>query len=136
MPFVRCFYHVIWATKHRAPLITPDVERVLFQTVREKTQMLGCPILAMEAVEDHIHVAVAIVPRIAVAEWVRQVKRLSSRQINALFPDREPRFSWQESYGVLTFGAKNLEFVVEYVNRQKAHHAANTLVRYLEQVDS
>ncbi|MCA9903018.1 MAG: IS200/IS605 family transposase [Anaerolineae bacterium] len=135
MPFVRCFYHVIWATKYRAPLITPDVERALLQTVREKSQMLGCPILAIEAVEDHIHVAVANVPRIAVAEWVRQVKGLSSRQINALFPDRELRFAWQESYGVLTFGAKNLEFVVEYVNRQKAHHAANTLEMYLEQTE-
>jgi len=135
MPFVRCFYHVIWATKYRAPLITSDVERALFQAIDEKSHALGCPIQAIGAVEDHVHVAVTIVPRVSVSEWVRQVKGLSTRQINSLFPNLEPRFSWQESYGVLTFGAKNLRFVVEYVQHQKEHHAANALETYLEQTE-
>ncbi|MCC6612420.1 MAG: IS200/IS605 family transposase [Anaerolineae bacterium] len=135
MPFVRCFYHVIWATKYREPLITPEIERILRQAVDEKSAALGCPIHAIGVVEDHVHVAVTIVPRVSVAEWVRQVKGLSARHINALFPNLEPHFSWQESYGVLTYGAKNLRFVVGYVQNQKEHHAANSLQDYLEQTE-
>jgi REP element-mobilizing transposase RayT len=28
MPYWRMFYHIVWTTKHRAPLITPDLEGI------------------------------------------------------------------------------------------------------------
>ena len=33
MPYWRMFYHVVWATKRRLPLITAEVEAVLFPAV-------------------------------------------------------------------------------------------------------
>ncbi len=50
-----------------------------------------------------------------------------------MFPHLPSHFHWQSSYGVLTFGAKNLDFVVAYIQNQKTHHAQNQLERYLEQ---
>ena len=135
MPFWRCYYHIIWATKNRSLWITPQIEPVIFATIREKANELGTEILAMNTVPDHIHVAVSIPPKLAVAEWVKQMKGTSTRDVNAKFPDLETSFGWQQSYGVLTFGAKNSKFVVEYVERQKEHHANQTLQPYLEQID-
>ncbi len=82
-----------------------------------------------------MHVAVSIPPKLSVAEWVKQAKGNTTREINARFPDLDTAFSWQNGYGVLSFGAKNLDFVVNYVTRQKEHHANLTLKSYLEQVD-
>jgi putative transposase len=135
MPFWRCYYHLIWATKNRAAWISPQVESAIIAAVREKANTLESPILAANTVADHMHIAVSVPPKLAIAEWVRQIKGAASRSVNEQFPALETAFGWQGSYGVLTFGAKHLEFVVSYVERQKEHHANNTLERYLEQID-
>ena len=135
MPFWRCYYHLIWATKNRAPFITPKIEQLIFDTIREKSHTLDSSVLAINTVTDHLHIAACIPPKYSIAEWVKQVKGVSTRDINAQFPDLETSFAWQQSYGVLTFGAKNLNFVVAYVERQKEHHANETLEPYLEQID-
>ena len=135
MPFWRCFYHVIWTTKHRAPLITTENEPIIFHVVRDKTAELGGEVLAVNAVSDHMHVAVSIPPKVAVAEWVKRTKGVSAYEINQRFPDSFDPFRWQDGYGVLTFGARNLDTVVSYVQRQKEHHAQNDLLAYLEQVE-
>ncbi len=135
MAFWRCYYHIVWATKRRQPLITPDIERVIIQTAMEKSQSMGCHILAMNGVADHMHTAVCIPPHVAVAEWVRSVKGLSAHTVNDLFPDLEVRFQWQRSYGALTFGAKLLPVVTHYIMRQKEHHQHNTLESYLERIE-
>jgi putative transposase len=136
MPFWKCYYHVIWATKSRQPLITPKLEAVIIEHVERKSRALESPVLAANAVNDHIHVVVSIAPKIAVAEWVRNIKGITGREINALFPALDTHFHWQEGYGVLTFGAKNQNFVIEYVQRQKEHHQNNQLEPYLEQIDA
>jgi putative transposase len=135
MPFWRCCYHIIWTTKHRASLITPDYEPIIFHVVRDKTAELGGEMLAVNAVSDHVHVAVTIPPKVAVAEWVKRAKGVSAYEINQRFPDSLDPFRWQDGYGVLTFGAKNLDTVVSYIQRQKEHHAHNDLLAYLEQVE-
>ncbi len=136
MPFWRCYYHVIWATKHRAPLISPPIEPIIYRTIQEKAHELDSQLLAINSVEDHIHVAACIPPRRSIAEWVKQVKGASTRVVNTQFPDLETTFGWQQSYGVLTFGSKNLDYVVDYVEHQKEHHAKQTLKPYLERIDN
>ena len=135
MSFWRCYYHVVWATKERLPLITPEIEHVIIQAATEKSQALTCPIQAMNGAADHMHAAVCIPPHIAVADWVRNIKGISAHTINDLFPDLEIRFQWQRGYGVLTFGAKLLPTVSDYIARQKEHHQQNTIDPYLERTD-
>lgn len=135
MPFWRCFYHVIWSTKRRAPLITPQNEPTLFEVVTRKSSELECPILGMNAVSDHIHIAMTIAPKVSVAHWVKTIKGATAFEINAAFPDTPERFYWQTGYGVLTFGARNLDTVLAYIARQKEHHAEGTIQPYLEEMD-
>ena len=135
MPFWRCFYHIIWSTKQRAPTITAQNESIIFEAIRAKSLEMGCQILAMNAVSDHIHVAVSIPPSLAVAEWVRSSKGVSSYQINTRLPDDLAHFRWQGGYSALTFGARNQAFVVRYIENQKQHHADATLQPYLEYLE-
>ena len=135
MPFSRCYYHIVWATKNRTALITPQIERVILATIRAKASDLQTEILAVNTVPDHLHVAVCIAPKLAVAEWVKQMKGTSTRDVNGHFPNLETTFGWQRGYGVLTFGAKNLDFVVSYIKNQKEHHSNQTLEPYMERFD-
>jgi putative transposase len=133
MPFSVCHYHVVWATKGRSPLLTPEIEQVILPAIRRKSADLKSPIFAINSTEDHIHIAVSISTAISVGEWAKGVKGVSAYAVNTTYPDLEPRFSWQKGYGVHTFGAKVLPMVVEYVNLQKEHHQDNTAHDYLEQ---
>lgn len=103
--------------------------------MRAKSEELVSPIIAIKAVADHVHVAVCISPGIAVGKWVGQVKGAASHAVNIAFGDLETPFRWQDGYGVLTFGAKNLNLVTDYIARQKEHHAKGTIQDYLEQSD-
>ena len=134
MPFWRCNYHVIWATQYRQPVITPEMEQLIQSTIKHKSTALECPILAINGISDHVHVAVRIPPKRAPADWVRQVKGLSAHEVNAMFPDLPSMFKWQSGYGILTFGEKHIPFIVDYITGQKEHHANDTFEPYLERV--
>lgn len=135
MTFWQCYYHIVWATKNRAPLITASLEPILFHTIRHKSTELGCELLAVNAVNDHVHTAVRIPPSVAVKDWAKLVKGVSSREINTALGSTSERFRWQEGYGVLTFGARNIAFVTDYIVNQKTHHAQNQVQPYLERVE-
>jgi putative transposase len=132
--FSVCHYHIIWATKYRQPSITSEIETVILEAAKRKSSQLRCPLDAINTAYDHVHVAVRIRPALAVAAWVRDIKGLTAYEVNHRYPALETTFRWQRGYSVLTFGKKNLEFVLGYIERQKEHHRAETTIDYLEYI--
>ena len=132
MPFHVCYYHVVWTTKNRIPWSISGMERHLIESVEQKSQGLKSRVECVNAWMNHIRVAVQIHPTLAISEWVRQVKGYSSFHINRLYPDAAEPFRWQESYGVMTFGTKQLPFITTYIEHQKQHHEMQTTYMYLE----
>ncbi|MCA0457967.1 MAG: IS200/IS605 family transposase [Chloroflexi bacterium] len=135
MPFWKCFYHAIWSTHKRQPLINEALEKVIFEAIIAKTRSMGGTVHAVNGIADHVHVAVSFPPTVAGTTWLQQVKGLSAHNVNDLFPNLDTHFRWQKGYGLLTFGARNLPKVVGYVNNQKTHHSVNTIIQYLEETD-
>ena len=131
-----CYYHFVWATKNRQPLILPHLENLIFDTIRQKTIELSShnQIYAINAMPDHIHVAISLYPNISISDWIKRVKGASSHAVNATYPDEEHRFRWQRGYSVHTYGAKVLPFVIGYIKNQKQHHADGNLEVYLEEI--
>lgn len=129
----KCYYHIVWTTKHRQPRITSLIEPIIFHAIEQKCLELRCQLLGINGTEDHIHLALSIAPSLCVADVIGQVKGVSSRTVNQTIP--QERFLWQESYGVLTFGEKVMPQVLTYIARQKEHHQQGTFSPYLEQTD-
>ena len=134
MPHAVVYYHIIWATKYRQELISPQIETVIIDVIGRKSAELKCKIHAINTVPDHIHVAVSIRLSLSVAEWTRQIKSLSSKIIRQEFTNMETEFRWQTSYSVHTFGKKTLPFVVAYIENQKIHHQTGETEPYLEYI--
>jgi putative transposase len=122
MPYWRMFYHVVWATKQRQPLITPDIEAIIFPVIIQKSRELGAFVYALNGTPDHVHLVAAIPPRIGVGDFVGQIKGRATRAVHHNF---ESDFAWQAGYGVHTFGEKHLSTAADYVRRQKEHHASD-----------
>ena len=134
MPFWRCYYHIVWATKGRESAITSTVEKVVFRAVELKSREIGSWVLAINAMVDHVHVAVSIPPTLSIADWTKHVKGVSSREVNESLADTQTQFRWQRGYGALTVGERGLALVVDYVQRQKEHHANGTVYVALEDI--
>lgn len=134
MPYWKLYYHFIWGTKNRLPFIESAFEPDLYRAIAAKAQDFGGFVYALGGIEDHVHLAVSVPPKIAPAKFVGDVKGNSSHFVNHVIkPDFE--FYWQDEYGVLSFGEKNLPSVVRYIHNQKQHHAEGTLIPAMERAD-
>ena len=134
MPYWQLFYHIVWTTKNRLPLLTPEVEPVIYGFLRSKAIGLGATLFALNGVADHVHMVAAIPPRIAVAKFIGQVKAVASTKFNKSGLSGDS-FFWQEEYGVFSFDGKRLPNFIAYVERQKEHHAQKTAIPVLERSD-
>ncbi|MCB0191178.1 MAG: IS200/IS605 family transposase [Anaerolineae bacterium] len=134
MPYYQLFYHLVWTTKNRAPLLTPQVEPIIHESLRTKAIGLGAIVFALNGVDDHVHLVATIPPKIAVATFVGQIKAVASTKFNKGYPEY-PSFFWQNEYGAFSFDGKRLPNYVAYVEKQKQHHAAKTTIPILERVN-
>ncbi len=127
------YIHLVWATWDRLPLITPEIERPLHRVIASEAQKMGCVLLALNSVPDHLHILVRIPSTVAIAELVKQLKGVSSRFVNeTLDPARS--FKWQGFYGAFSVSRWDVEKIQTYVQRQKEHHETSTLIPELESV--
>jgi putative transposase len=134
MSFWRTYYHLIWSTQSRLPLITPDRESELYGYIIGKADAIGCIVHAIGGVEDHIHLVSSIPPKISVSEFVKTIKGSSAYHLNHTPSASGLAFNWQHGYGVLTLGGKQLDYAKNYVNNQKNHHCAGTAIAGLERI--
>ena len=131
MPYWRLFYHVVWGTKNRLPLIDSAWDNDLYGYLWGKATALECIPHAINGMSEHVHVVVSIPPKLAVATAIGQLKGASSHHINDVYVSNNA-FAWQAEYGVVSFSEKSLPAVVNYVRNQKKHHAENTLKMSME----
>lgn len=135
MPFCKLYYHLVWATKGREPLLFDEIETTIHGYLRVKAIGLGGFVYAVNRGFEHVHMVVSIPPAISVAEFVGKVKGASSAQTNKnKLMNRH--FNWQEEYGAFTFDQKRLPKFITYVERQKEHHRLNTTIPVLERTGS
>ncbi len=120
------FVHFVWATWDRAPLITPEVERRLYRSIFSEAEKLGCTVLALNGVSDHVHLLVKMPSTVTMATLMKQVKGVSSNFANdELFADR--RFKWQGGYGAFSVSRWDVDKIMGYIRKQKSHHAEQTV---------
>lgn len=131
MSFAKLFYHFVWSTKDRLPLIDSSFEPDLYRAIVAKSQKMDGFVHAIGGIQNHVHLAVSLPPKLAPASFIGEVKGNASHFVNHIIkPDLA--FYWQDEYGVLTFGEKNLPAVVRYIHNQKHHHANGTLIAAME----
>jgi putative transposase len=77
MSYTNLLYHIVYATKERAPLITntlrPRVHEYLGGTVRA----LDGIAIEINGVADHVHILAKLRPTISVSEFLSKLKMVS-----------------------------------------------------------
>jgi REP element-mobilizing transposase RayT len=125
------YYHLTWSTKEREPLITPEIEPRLFAYIVRKAAELGVYVYAINGWNDHIHLVVAVPPKLALADVVKNLKGASSHDLNHE-AGLGYEFAWQRGYGALSLGEKQRPVAEAYVRNQNVHHQQKTVHTWLE----
>jgi putative transposase len=127
--------HITWHTKNSLPLLTPTVEPLAHRYIKQRLiNEKGVFIHEIGGIETHIHLVVSIPPTISISEWIGQLKGASAHEINQQLADRGKPLQWQTGYGVVSFGTGDLDWVKDYVRKQRQHHAEGKTHARLEAI--
>jgi putative transposase len=124
--------HVVWHVKDNAAVLRDDVERQMHRYLRGQVmQDAGASFHEIGGTDDHVHLVVTIPPTLLISEWIGKLKGSSSHFINHHIVNRKV-LEWQSKYGVVSFGTKDVPWVMEYVRNQREHHAPGKVHARLE----
>ena len=115
------FYHCVFGTKHRAPMITPEVEARLYPFMGGIVRDMRCTLVAINGMPDHVHLLVRYRADLSHSDLLRHVKSRSSKWVHETFSNLD-HFAWQEGYGGFTVSKSAVPSVKDYIRRQKEHH--------------
>ncbi len=122
--------HVIFATKNRAPLLTPELIEDVHGYIGGTLRSLDCKPVAVGGVEDHVHLLLGMKPVHRLADVMRETKKTSSIWMN----ERTRGFAWQQGYSAFGVSAHEIPMMVRYISHQQEHHRKKTLVEELSDV--
>jgi putative transposase len=117
--------HIVFSTKHRAPLITSDLAPRLYGYMGGIARGAESPLVAIGGVADHVHLLVSLGRVWCVADLVRDLKANSSGWVHEQFPEHTG-FAWQAGYGAFAVSKSNVEAVKAYIARQEERHSKQT----------
>ncbi len=116
------YLHLVFSTKNRQPLLADrdlrdEMHRYLGGTCTE----LGCPILRVGGVADHVHLLCRLGRSISLSDLVKELKRTSSLWIKTKSADLED-FHWQTGYGAFSISPGHVDDLIRYIENQESHH--------------
>ena len=116
-----CKYHIVFAPKYRRKVFYEEKRKAIREILRRLCEWKGVEIIEGEICPDHVHILVAIPPKISVSGFMGYLKGKSSMMIfqkygNMKFAYRNREF-WCRGYYVDTVG-KNTKAIKEYIANQ------------------
>jgi len=126
MPMLKLFYHFVWSTKERLPLIEEKLVGLIYNTIVGRSAKLGGYVHEIGGMEDHVHVIATLPPTIMVSDYIGQIKGASS-YVAAQELNGEGYFAWQAEYGAMSVSESHLEFAIRYVRNQREHHSMKSI---------
>jgi putative transposase len=113
------YVHAVFSTKNRSPsLDDAKLRNEVHAYIGGACNTLGCQVVAVGGVSDHVHVLARLSRTISVSDWLKEIKRVSTNFVK----QRIPGFTWQAGYGAFSVSPENLDAVAAYVRNQEAHH--------------
>lgn len=127
--------HMVRHTKESSPLLTPAVEVFTHDYLRQRVvRTPGAYVHAIGGTANHVHLAITIPPTLLISDFIGQLKGSSAHEANQQVGRMRMVLEWQAGYGVVSFGTRNLNWVIAYIRNQKEHHAQGTIVDRLERI--
>lgn len=124
--YTQLYFHVVFAVKGRQKLIVKKWKDELYKYITGIITNKHQKLLAINGVEDHIHILIGTKPTCNLSDLVRDIKSNSSKWVNELNLTQK-KFQWQSGFGAFTLGHSQLGTIINYIERQEEHHRSKSL---------
>lgn len=115
----RLFYHIVWTTRARAPLINIDAADFLCRTLRPVAVAQRATVLEIGLVSTHIHLLVRSHPLGNLVTMVTRMKGMTSRVAKR---DGIAPISWADGYDIETVSPGDEMKIRHYLRAQPYRH--------------
>jgi putative transposase len=119
--FTQIYYHVVFSTKERRPVLDEANRADLFRYVWGIVKNKKCHLYRINGVENHVHIFSSLHPTVCLADFVKDIKVSTALWIKErrVFPNFD---HWQDGYGAFTASLKEKNGLIEYIKGQQEHH--------------
>ena len=117
------FYHVWFSTKGRKSALHEEIRDTVLSEFRRISEARSIHIVAMEAIEDHVHLLLDLKPGQELSTAMHDLKGASGRTVLFRYPDlrldMHSNSFWQKSYGSRLIPPNQLNAVRRYIATQE-----------------
>ena len=121
MSYVSSYFHCVFSTKERRPLITPELCERLWPFLGGIARQNKMKAVEIGGVADHVHLLLSLPATMPISKAMQLIKGGSSKWIHETFPNQR-LFSWQEEYGAFSVSVSQLDKTIAYIRDQPVHH--------------
>jgi REP element-mobilizing transposase RayT len=121
MSYVSSYFHCVFSTKERQPLIPPRLQERLWPYlggIARENQMTA---IEIGGVADHVHMLLSLPSTLPLAKALQLIKGGSSKWVHDTFPEHQ-LFGWQTKYGAFSVSVSRLDKTIQYIKDQAEHH--------------
>ena len=133
-----CKYHIVFIPKYRRKEIYGKLKSDIGKILRTLCEYKEVEIIEAHAMKDHIHMLLAIPPKLAVSSIIGYLKGKSSLMIFERHANLKYKYGnrnfWAKGYFVSTVGLKD-EVVREYIRNQELEDMASDKMSLKEYQD-
>ena len=119
--YSQIFIQLIFVVKNREPYLLkqyhPEIYKYINGIIINKNQKL----LAINGIEDHIHLLIGLKPDIKISDLVRAIKISTTKFINEQ-SWMKFNFQWQTGYAAFSYSKADVNNVYRYIMNQEEHH--------------
>lgn len=123
--YVQQRIHLVWSTRKRESILTPQVQDRLWPYLGGIVRHCGGVMLIAGGTSDHVHIYADYPKTLALSQLVNTIKSNSSRWLKEEFFGGQG-FHWQSGYAGFTVSRHGDERLQEYIRNQAQHHATMT----------
>jgi len=115
--------HLVFVTKYRRGVFTKQMLDRVHEIIKETCLQMDCELLEFGGEDDHVHIMVAVHPKVAVSNLVGKLKGKSSYMIRREYWEHVKNMLWgnhfwSPSYCVVSCGGASLDVVKQYIANQ------------------
>ena len=121
-----CKFHIVFIPKCRRKTLYAELRRHLGSVFRQLAGQKGCEIVEGHLMPDHVHMLMAIPPKLAVSQAVGYIKGKSAIHLARVYGERKRNFVgqhfWARGYFVSTVG-RDETAIRAYIRNQEKEDA-------------
>jgi putative transposase len=129
-----CQYHLMWVPKYRFRVLKGPVKEAVYDCIQSYSRRMNCEVKELNVQEDHVHLLVAIPPKVSVSQYMGTVKGKTAIRVFSQFSylKEKPYWGnhfWAPGYLVDTVGV-NEEMIRKYIKYQERQEKLQLKLRY------